>query len=176
MGCGSGMLGAMLVVHGTKKFRNRAGGSTDSPGEPLTPLGRWYATVSSWRPRQLALFVHDPTLLPVLMPLAGRTLVGLHAAAGEPDRQQVEDEHPYHERGALPQPCPSEQQGQERQRCSPRLKRRRRWRPPPHSLSRSPSAPLGPSRSNDPLASPALRHGASLGPERRHHSAIRKVR
>jgi Domain of unknown function (DUF6933) len=64
------MLGVMLVVHGTKKFRDRAGGSTDSSGEPLTPLGRWYATVLSWRPRQLALFVHDPTLLPVLMPLA----------------------------------------------------------------------------------------------------------
>lgn len=59
----------MLVVHGTKKFRDRAGGSTDSPSEPLTLLGRWYATVLSWRPRQLALFVHDPTLLPV-MPLA----------------------------------------------------------------------------------------------------------
>jgi hypothetical protein len=55
---------------GTEKFRDRVGGSTDSPGEPLTALGRWYATVLSWRPRQLALFVHDPTLLPVLMPLA----------------------------------------------------------------------------------------------------------
>jgi hypothetical protein len=64
------MLGAMLVVHGTKKFRDRVGGSADRPGEPLTALGRWYATVLSWRPRQLALFVHDSTLLPVLMPLA----------------------------------------------------------------------------------------------------------
>lgn len=33
-------------------------------------LGRWYATVLSWRPQQLALFVHDTTLLPALMPLA----------------------------------------------------------------------------------------------------------
>lgn len=32
-------------------------------------LGRWYATAWMWRP-QLALFVHDTTLLPVLMPLA----------------------------------------------------------------------------------------------------------
>lgn len=32
-------------------------------------LGRWYATALLWRP-QLALFVHDTTLLPVLMPLA----------------------------------------------------------------------------------------------------------
>jgi hypothetical protein len=64
------MLGAMLVVHGTTKFRDRVGGSTDRPGEPPMSLGRWYATVLSWRPRQLALFVHDPTLLPVLMPLA----------------------------------------------------------------------------------------------------------
>jgi len=60
----------MLVVHGTKKFRDRVGGSTDEPGEPATPLGRWYATVLPWRPRQPALFVHDSTLLPVLMPLA----------------------------------------------------------------------------------------------------------
>jgi hypothetical protein len=64
------MLGAMLVVHGTKTFRDRVGGGTDGPSEPLTSLGRWYATVLSWRPQQLALFVHDPTLLPVLMPLA----------------------------------------------------------------------------------------------------------
>jgi hypothetical protein len=58
-----------LVVHGTKKFRARVGEGVDSPGEVTTVLGRWYATALLWRP-QLALFVHDSTLLPVLMPLA----------------------------------------------------------------------------------------------------------
>jgi len=59
----------MLVVHGTRKFRDRVGGAVGSPGEAATVLGRWYATVLLWRP-QPALFVHDATLLPVLMPLA----------------------------------------------------------------------------------------------------------
>jgi hypothetical protein len=36
----------------------------------VSALGRWYATVLAWRPKQLGLFVHDTTLLPVLMPLA----------------------------------------------------------------------------------------------------------
>jgi hypothetical protein len=59
----------MLIVHGTKKLRHRVGGSTDAPGEATTALGRWHATSLLWRP-QLALFVHDSTLLPILMPLA----------------------------------------------------------------------------------------------------------
>lgn len=62
---------AVLVVHGTKKFRDRVRGvaaATDGdPGPGL--LGRWYATAVLWRP-QLAFFVHEATLLPVVMPLA----------------------------------------------------------------------------------------------------------
>lgn len=65
------MLGRVLVVHGTKKFRDRVGaGNGDAVGDAGSALGRWYATVLAWRPRRLGLFVHDTTLLPVLMPLA----------------------------------------------------------------------------------------------------------
>lgn len=60
----------MLVVHGTRKFLDRVGGSAAAPEErSTTALGAWYATVLFWRP-QLALFVNETTLLPVLMPLA----------------------------------------------------------------------------------------------------------
>lgn len=61
----------MFVVHGTKKFLDRVSGVTGSPQvEPsTTALGDWYATVLFWKP-QIALFVNEPTLLPVLMPFA----------------------------------------------------------------------------------------------------------
>ncbi|MEU8803274.1 hypothetical protein [Spirillospora sp. NPDC048819] len=60
----------MLIVRATKKLLNRIG--TPSPGETeasTTLLGQWYATALFWKP-QVALFVNEPTLLPVLMPLA----------------------------------------------------------------------------------------------------------
>lgn len=60
----------MLVVHGTKKFLERVGGPTAAPdGYPTTWLGSWYASVLFWRP-QVALFVNEETLLPLLLPLA----------------------------------------------------------------------------------------------------------
>lgn len=59
----------MFVVHGTKKFRERVKRPLTSAEEATTTLGNWYATVLFWRP-QVALFVNEPTLLPVLMPLA----------------------------------------------------------------------------------------------------------
>ena len=37
--------------------------------QSTTSLGNWYATVILWRP-QVALFVNETTLLPVLLPLA----------------------------------------------------------------------------------------------------------
>jgi len=40
-----------------------------APSTSITYLGGWYATSLIWR-SQLALFVHEETLLPVLMPLA----------------------------------------------------------------------------------------------------------
>lgn len=59
-----------LRIFATKKLLDRTqpsvpvtGGATDAV------LGNWYATALFWKP-QLALFVHEETLLPVLMPLA----------------------------------------------------------------------------------------------------------
>ncbi|HMR94466.1 MAG TPA: hypothetical protein PKE05_02930 [Microthrixaceae bacterium] len=41
----------------------------DPVTEPTTALGNWYATALFWKP-QVALFVNEATLLPVLLPLA----------------------------------------------------------------------------------------------------------
>jgi uncharacterized protein DUF6933 len=60
----------VVVIHGTKKLLVRLGGATPGPGErSTTALGNWYATVLFWKP-QVALFVNEPTLLPVLVPYA----------------------------------------------------------------------------------------------------------
>jgi hypothetical protein len=60
----------VLIVRATKKLLQRVGPPTLREGEPCTTLlGQWYATVLFWRP-QVALLVNEPTLLPVLMPLA----------------------------------------------------------------------------------------------------------
>ena len=60
----------MLIVRATGKLRQRLGRSTLREGERATTLlGEWYATALFWRP-QVALLVNEPTLLPVLMPLA----------------------------------------------------------------------------------------------------------
>jgi hypothetical protein len=60
----------VLVVHGTKKLRDRLKaiplhGSESS----TTALGDWYATAVFWRPH-VCLFVNEASLLPVLLPLA----------------------------------------------------------------------------------------------------------
>lgn len=59
----------MFVVHGTKKFLDRVPGPRGDGRESATSLGPWYATVLFWKP-QTALFVSEPTLLPVLLPFA----------------------------------------------------------------------------------------------------------
>lgn len=60
----------MFVVHGTRKLLDRVSEPVSAPVEQSsTALGSWYATVLFWKP-QVALFVNEPTLLPVLMPLA----------------------------------------------------------------------------------------------------------
>jgi hypothetical protein len=59
----------VFVVHATKKLLARVGSPTQDVRRSSTALGDWYATALSWRP-QVALFVNEPTLLPVLMPLA----------------------------------------------------------------------------------------------------------
>src|SRR3954467_3346580 len=62
--------GRVLVVRATKKLLDRIGPPSLGEGEQSTTLlGQWYATAVFWKP-QVALFVNEPTLLPVLMPLA----------------------------------------------------------------------------------------------------------
>jgi hypothetical protein len=66
----------MIIVHGTRGFRDRVPGPAAGPGDASTTvLGAWYATVLRWR-RPAALFVNELTLLPLVMPLApARTLL-----------------------------------------------------------------------------------------------------
>ena len=60
----------MLIVCATRKLLDRVGPPSLSEGEQSTTLlGQWYATAVFWKP-QVALFVNEVTLLPVLMPLA----------------------------------------------------------------------------------------------------------
>jgi hypothetical protein len=60
----------VLIVRATKKVLDRLGPPSLGEGEQSTTLlGQWYATAMFWKP-QVALFVNEPTLLPVLMPLA----------------------------------------------------------------------------------------------------------
>jgi hypothetical protein len=60
----------VLIVRATKKLLDRIGPPNLGEGEPSTTLlGQWYATALFWKP-QVALFVNEQTLLPVLMPLA----------------------------------------------------------------------------------------------------------
>jgi hypothetical protein len=64
----------VLIVHTTKKLRQRLGSAVPHDDElSTTLLGDWYATGLPWRPRQLILLVNEQTLLPVLMPLAPAT-------------------------------------------------------------------------------------------------------
>ena len=61
----------MFVVHGTKKFLDRAHSTTPPAPDPppvTTILGAWYATALFWQP-QIALFVNEPTRLPLFVPL-----------------------------------------------------------------------------------------------------------
>ena len=60
----------MLVLHATKKLRDRLGNLPGHGSETSTTLlGDWYATAVFWRP-QVCLFVNEATLLPVFVPLA----------------------------------------------------------------------------------------------------------
>jgi hypothetical protein len=66
----------VFTVHATRKLLTRLGSLQPASAEPddpasrsTTALGNWYATTLPWR-RQVALFVNETTLLPVLTPLA----------------------------------------------------------------------------------------------------------
>jgi hypothetical protein len=70
LGCRPGRPVAVLVIHATKKLRDRLKSAPLHRDETSTTiLGDWYATALFWRP-QVALFVDETTLLPVLVPLA----------------------------------------------------------------------------------------------------------
>jgi hypothetical protein len=72
--------GRVLIVRATKKLLDRIGPPTLRDGEQSTTvLGQWYATALPWRP-QVALLVNEPTLLPVLMPLAPAATLPARAA------------------------------------------------------------------------------------------------
>lgn len=60
----------MYTIHATQKLRDRVKAPlAERVYEPATALGNWYATALFWQP-QVALFVNEETLLPVLVPLA----------------------------------------------------------------------------------------------------------
>jgi hypothetical protein len=60
----------VLIVRATKKLRDRIGQADLGADErSTTALGEWYATRFAWRPDVL-LLVNEPTLMPVLLPLA----------------------------------------------------------------------------------------------------------
>jgi len=59
----------MLIVRATRKLLDRLGPPDLAAEQSTTMLGQWYATALFWKP-QVALFVSESTLLPVLMPLA----------------------------------------------------------------------------------------------------------
>ena len=62
-------MGRVLIVRATKKLLDRVGPPDLGDEESTTLTGQWYATAVFWNP-QVALFVNEPTLLPVLLPLA----------------------------------------------------------------------------------------------------------
>lgn len=75
----------VFVVRGTKRFLDRAGKVDAADERPSTSvLGDWYATVWFWRP-QVALFVNDRTLLPVLIPMAPAATIVQRFVAGMPE-------------------------------------------------------------------------------------------
>jgi hypothetical protein len=70
LGCTSIDDPTMFVLRATKKLLDRVKPPVIDP-TPVSDgvMSNWYATALFWRP-QLALFVHQETLLPVLVPLA----------------------------------------------------------------------------------------------------------
>jgi hypothetical protein len=63
---------SMLYLHCTQKLLKRLNPELIEVGNSTTKLGNWYATFSPWK-TQIAMFVNERTLFPVLMPLAPAT-------------------------------------------------------------------------------------------------------
>jgi Domain of unknown function (DUF6933) len=99
--------GRVLIVRATKKLLDRIGPPNLGEREQSTTLmGQWYATAMFWKP-QVALFVNEPTLLPVLMPLAPaatllarfpQQLAAVLAAHGTPDAAIDEEQRQMRDR------------------------------------------------------------------------------
>ena len=89
----------MFNLHCTKKSLDRIKPDVQVAVDGTTILGDWYATALLWKP-QLALFVNEQTMLPVVMPLAPATNLAqrfpvalalvLRALDIEPDRVKSE--------------------------------------------------------------------------------------
>lgn len=63
-------MGRVLILRATRKLLDRIGPpNLRDEEQSATLLGPWYGTALFWKP-QVALLVSEPTLLPVLMPLA----------------------------------------------------------------------------------------------------------
>jgi hypothetical protein len=74
-----------------KKFRDQVPASAPpDPASATTALGDWYTTVLFWRPH-VALFVNEPTLLPVVIAFApaASVLDRFPAAAAEVPKPTV---------------------------------------------------------------------------------------
>ena len=99
--------GRVLIVRATKKLLDRIGAPSLDEGEQSTTLlGQWYATAVFWKP-QVALCVNEPTLLPVLLPLAPaatllarfpQQLAAVLAAHGTPDALIDEEQRQMRDR------------------------------------------------------------------------------
>jgi hypothetical protein len=75
----------VFVVRGTKKLLDRVGKIDVADEQPSTTvLGDWYATVWFWRP-QVAVFVNERTLIPVLLPMAPASTVVQRFVLGLPE-------------------------------------------------------------------------------------------
>jgi hypothetical protein len=106
-GLGLGHDGRVLIVRATKKLLDRIGPpNLDEREQSTTLMGQWYATAMFWKP-QVALFVNEPTLLPVLMPLAPaatllarfpQQLAAALAAHGAPDAVIDEEQRQMRDR------------------------------------------------------------------------------
>ena len=97
--------GSLRIVPVVNRPRSD-GGSRAGPRQSTTLMGQWYATAMFWKP-QVALFVNEPTLLPVLMPLAPaatllarfpQPLAAVLAAHGTPDAVIDEEQRQMRDR------------------------------------------------------------------------------
>lgn len=60
----------MFTIHATRKLLDRTKQTPSDPcPDPDTQMGNWYANLVAGRP-QIAIFINEPTLIPVLVPVA----------------------------------------------------------------------------------------------------------